>query len=439
MKVKTSLALLAAGCLTSASLANPPEVLYDNGPLSTGPLTNSGVAAPAGTNWSEVQADAGNTTQSNTTAGFSDSDVTGAGTPVGGFRLADDFTVPAGETWDVSSICVFSYKTGAPATPSPFDAVRIQIWDNVPRSTGATVIFGDLTTNRMVGNVDAGLFRIFNTTVPPPGTLPGTTRRIWQLDASTLSGVTTGTPLVLASGTYWVEWQVSDTVNGAHFGPSVTIVGARGLPGWNARQFTAAGWVNAIDTGNPATAPDVPQDQPFIVKGKVQATEGCAADCAPPPFGDNLVNINDLLQVIGDWGPCPVPPTPCPGDVDPPGGNGVVDINDLLAVIGGWGPCPDKCDTPFNCNSPPAVLCEGTTTCFCTQGFFGNAVCAMDFPCANVVQCPNGNCPPGFVCIVNTCCVNGAPVCAPVCTSLPLAPPLFGDTLLSRSISVPHE
>ena len=64
----------------------------------------------------------------------------------------------------------------------------------------------------------------------------------------------------------------------------------------------------------------------------------CIGDVTPSPFGNGLVNIDDLLTVIGHWGPCPAPcPPTCVGDVD---GNCVVNIDDLLLVIGHWGACP---------------------------------------------------------------------------------------------------
>jgi hypothetical protein len=51
--------------------------------------------------------------------------------------------------------------------------------------------------------------------------------------------------------------------------------------------------------------------------------------------GDGVVNIDDVLSVIGRWGPC----NHCGADVQPAGGNGVVNIDDMLQVINGWGPC----------------------------------------------------------------------------------------------------
>jgi hypothetical protein len=62
--------------------------------------------------------------------------------------------------------------------------------------------------------------------------------------------------------------------------------------------------------------------------------------CTPPSTpcpgdtnGDEVVNVDDLLEVIGAWGPCPG----CPTDVND---DGVVNVDDLLGVINGWGACP---------------------------------------------------------------------------------------------------
>jgi hypothetical protein len=57
----------------------------------------------------------------------------------------------------------------------------------------------------------------------------------------------------------------------------------------------------------------------------------CPADIAPRG-GNGVVNIDDLLAVISNWGQG----AGNPADVD---GNGTVNIDDLLAVISGWGPC----------------------------------------------------------------------------------------------------
>ena len=56
---------------------------------------------------------------------------------------------------------------------------------------------------------------------------------------------------------------------------------------------------------------------------------GCPADVN----GDDTVNVQDLLAVIGAWGPC----AGCAADVND---DSQVNVIDLLAVINGWGPCP---------------------------------------------------------------------------------------------------
>jgi len=64
----------------------------------------------------------------------------------------------------------------------------------------------------------------------------------------------------------------------------------------------------------------------------------CPADIAPVG-GNDVVNTEDLLAIIGAWGAC-VNPNDCPADIAPIGGNDVVNTEDLLAIIGAWGACP---------------------------------------------------------------------------------------------------
>ena len=48
---------------------------------------------------------------------------------------------------------------------------------------------------------------------------------------------------------------------------------------------------------------------------------------------DGVVDVNDLLAVITQWGPCPPQPSGCIADLDD---NSTVDVNDLLEVIVNW-------------------------------------------------------------------------------------------------------
>lgn len=90
-----------------------------------------------------------------------------------------------------------------------------------------------------------------------------------------------------------------------------------------------------IDTGD-GTAP-------LVDMGAHEFLLACPADIAFPHDGN--VNTEDLLMVVGSWGPC-VSCGACPGDIAPlgsgggAGGNCVVNTDDLLMVIVGWGACP---------------------------------------------------------------------------------------------------
>ena len=56
----------------------------------------------------------------------------------------------------------------------------------------------------------------------------------------------------------------------------------------------------------------------------------CPIDC-PDINGDGIVDVSDLLIVIGYWGTAD-----SPADVND---DGIVDVSDLLIVIGNWGEC----------------------------------------------------------------------------------------------------
>jgi hypothetical protein len=56
----------------------------------------------------------------------------------------------------------------------------------------------------------------------------------------------------------------------------------------------------------------------------------CPGDIAPAG-GDGSVDVDDLLEVINNWGE-----TGGPADITQ---NGVVDVDDLLVIINQWGPC----------------------------------------------------------------------------------------------------
>ncbi|MDF7814970.1 T9SS type A sorting domain-containing protein [Hymenobacter sp. YC55] len=226
---------------------------YRNGDFATGTTSKSGITAPAGYTWSEVQNDAGVTTVSNTSAGY-------AATKASNFTLADDFTVAPAQSLTVRDVSVFAYQSGYLGTTSPFTELYIRIWRGRPGAAGSTIVFGDLTTNRLLTSTDAKSYRIFNSLYPSPSA-PGTTRRIWQVKGAVSPALTLG------PGTYWVEWSSTTSGTLAHFYVPVTVPGLRQTPGANALQFnpTSDAYVPVVDGGNPDAAPDVTIDFAFTL------------------------------------------------------------------------------------------------------------------------------------------------------------------------------
>ncbi len=260
---------LAVGAFFAAAVAPALAInLYSNrsadpnvAALNARALAKSGAAAPAGGRWSEVQNDAGNASESNTVAGFGFT---------GTLSLADDFTV-TGPGWIIDTVQLFSYRTGGVGIPHT--QYFVEIYSGGAPNAGGSVIFGDMTTNRFSsasatvnyeGGGSGNLFRVFNTVAPPPGTAPGTTRQIWNHTVN-IGG------LVLGPGTYWIRFKGGPA---GGFYPSTTHEGMRGVAGANALQENGGVWVNAVDAGNPGTAPDVAQDLPFILSGTIVPEPG---------------------------------------------------------------------------------------------------------------------------------------------------------------------
>ena len=284
--------------------ATPLATVYNNGPLATGSTSRSGVAAPAGTQWSEVSYDFGSTTAANTLSGFGCQKI-GATT---NNRCADDFTVPCGQTWTVDKVTTYAYQTGFAGATSPLIAANVQIWNGRPGDAGSSVIAGNPTSLPFT-STDVLLYRIFNSG-PPLNTIPGTTRRVWE------NTITLPAAVVLTQGTYWIDFQIDAGALG-NFSPPVTITGMRTVPGWNGRQFigTTGLWSDALDTGTPATEPDVAQDMAFRLEGPVsplqlttavsRKTHGTAGDfdvplplCDAPQVGVECRSSGDAHTLI---------------------------------------------------------------------------------------------------------------------------------------------
>ncbi|MBT4531015.1 MAG: hypothetical protein HOC27_07395 [Phycisphaerae bacterium] len=54
--------------------------------------------------------------------------------------------------------------------------------------------------------------------------------------------------------------------------------------------------------------------------------------CVGDMDDDNIIDVSDLLVIIGSWGTC----SNCPADIN---SDGVVNVTDLLYIVESWGPC----------------------------------------------------------------------------------------------------
>ena len=240
----TFLSLLLSG-LASAQT-------YINGNLGTGTTASTGATAPAGTQWHELQTNVGAApVVANASLAFA---------YTGNFTVADNFTVPAGETWNISGMTFYAIQPAA----APITALYVRIHNASPLAGATTIVYGDLTTNRLGAVAPANIYGIFNAT-------PATTYPIQSMAAN----VTTS----LTAGTYWVEWKV---VSGAAtFAPTSAVVGSRSQPSYNAIQSNLGVWTALVDAGTPASAPSVPQDLPFRIAYSATGSTACTGTPAP--------------------------------------------------------------------------------------------------------------------------------------------------------------
>ena len=241
-------ALGALALAVSAAMTMPAHaaVLYNNGSPSTGPTTANGTAAPGGTTWAE---------STGGTIGWTNSINSSGNT----FTLADDFTVAAGTTWSISSINVLAYVTDVGIASSPITGVSVRIWSGTPGTAGASVVWGDLTTNLMTGSTFANIYR-------SELDFPDLQRPLWDQSAASAG-------LALGAGTYWVEWlNTTRSTSVRAFGVPVHVDGLAAAPGANGMQGSYNGttgvttWSQVVDSG-------VQQVQaiPFIINGSVSA------------------------------------------------------------------------------------------------------------------------------------------------------------------------
>ena len=286
----------------SADIFNPAEVqsttLYGKVPQQANPAsiaatlldTRSGLITGVGTGsgGADVSALQSNAPLTMVTLGFTAS-ITFA------FRLADNFTVPAGG-WTIDKITTYAYQTGS-TTTSTFNALNLRIWNGPPNVAGSIVVFGDTTTNRMTATSFTNIYRVTATT------LSSTARPIMAIEAGGLN-------LSLPAGNYWLDWQAAGTLASGPFAPPLTTLGQT-VTG-DAIQLTTstATCANIVDGGSsggqqglPMTITGVPAGVTVTQSGgTTDLTEGGATDTFTvalntPPAANVTVTLTPNAQL----------------------------------------------------------------------------------------------------------------------------------------------
>ncbi len=254
------------------------QTIYDNGPL----VNNPGMGFN-GADASSLQT-VGGVTLSTYGVGHAVSS---------GFRVADNFTVPANTTWNIDSLVFFAYQTqpSAPFTNvSSITEVNVRIWDGIPGNGISTVVFGDSTTNLVAVSNWSGIYRTSSTD------LTNEQRAIMRTTCET-GGWS------LSPGTYWVDWQTGGSLTSGPWAPPVTIAGQTTTG--DARQYspTTTDWVNIVGDATNNNG----QGMPFLVVGTVisgvnETAAASKVNVFPNPVTDVAtfrIDRNTLAQYNG--------------------------------------------------------------------------------------------------------------------------------------------
>jgi hypothetical protein len=175
-------------------------------------------------------------------------------------HLADDFTVPSLETWDIADYRWITYQTGG-STAGTLTGVHLGLWNSLPTTGGSAWMTGP--ANSLVAQEWTGVYRVTT------GTLTLANRPLIEVKSSAA-----WTP-ILASGTYWLDATLTGSIASGPWGPPRTPA----LATDNARQFTGAlgTWGPVIDAMS-----SLPQDALFAING-ISASTCVSTYCTSKP------------------------------------------------------------------------------------------------------------------------------------------------------------
>jgi len=221
------------------------SVLWNNGPVATGPAVNCVGQQSLNQNVSECT----------TTAGWSaDSSENNS--------VADDFTLSQRSILDVAVLYAYEVQVGV--TQPTITAATVRIHTGQPSSPGNQVL---VTKTALSSPVDAT--DVYRQTE----SAPDCNRRLQRV-AVDLEG------LILDPGTYWISFQMLGGPSSGPWVPPVTILGELSKPGANGlRSSAGSNFGPATSSTNGPCPPPLPptyiDDHVFVIEGRVEPVVVC--------------------------------------------------------------------------------------------------------------------------------------------------------------------
>jgi hypothetical protein len=226
-------------------------------------------------------------------------------------RVADDFSVPAAQSWSVATIKWLTYQTGA-ATTGTITGTNINLWNSNPNGQ---LPGGQSTTgpaNSFTSQTWTGVYRVLDSG------LTAINRAIVQ---TTSSGAWVP---VLGTGTYWLDASFGGSLTSGPWAPPKTKAGQVPPTGdpWNGLQSVSAGaFAQVYDTGNPLGSINEPSDFLFQVEG-TGGGGGPATFCTSKTSSLGCIPVLSASSTTASKSgapACTITATPVPGGAGLPG------------------------------------------------------------------------------------------------------------------------
>jgi hypothetical protein len=248
---------------------------------------------------------------------------------------SDDFET-GGKGWTVENGAGLTAGAWEVATPNVTWNEGVQV--SPAAAAGGSSAFvtqnGSAGDNFNATDVDGGATHLISPAIDLTDT-NGTVSFDYWFYSSLVGANSTDTLTVSVSNNDGASWTPVATLKGPYLGQPNSFMADENT--WKSYSFTVGDFVAPTSTVrvrfsaediSPASAVEAGIDNFSVDSFECGGGTVCVADIT----GNNIVDVDDLLLVINNWG--------AKGGVADITGNGMVDVDDLLAVINAWGNCP---------------------------------------------------------------------------------------------------